>query len=436
MLLKGGKMKNYLDENVLDAAFNRLRYVFEHFDNVYFSVSGGKDSSVMIQLADMIADEMNKEYDILYIDLEAQYKNTIIHMEELKGNLKHVRDFYWVSLPMQLRNAVSQLQPKWVCWSPTQQDIWVRELPACSININNNIFPFFTVGMEFEEFIIDFAKWYKEEKGGLVGAGIGIRSDESLNRWRTITSDKKETYKDKHWTTLLKSNQKSIEDVYNFYPIYDWKTQDIWAAVSQLDLLFNEVYELMYKNGLSIHEQRLCQPYGDDQKNGLDQFKALESETWEKVLNRVNGVNFGNIYARSSALGNIKSAKPNNMNWQQYAIFLLESIGIYNKELELHYRAKIIKFLSYWEKHYGCTIEMVVDEADSKLEATKKVPTWKRVARALERNDFYMKRLSFSQTKSDNEKLHNMIKKYDNLLSAENTNDKHLKEQLEVVNGN
>jgi predicted phosphoadenosine phosphosulfate sulfurtransferase len=426
-------MKNYLDKNVLEAAYERLEYVFNNFDNVYFSVSGGKDSSVMIQLADQIALKLNKQYDILYIDLEAQYKNTIKHMEDLQLNLKCVNDFYWVSLPLQLRNAVSQLQPKWICWSPTQEKIWVRKLPIGSINISNNPFDFFKIGMEFEEFIIEFAKWYKEKKGGLVGAGIGIRSDESLNRWRTITSTKKETYKDLHWTTLLKENQKKITDVYNFYPIYDWKTQDIWAAVSKLDLLYNEVYEMMYKNGVSIHEQRLCQPYGDDQKNGLDQYKSLEYETWEKILNRVNGVNFGNIYARTSALGNIKSCKPNNMNWQQYAIFLLESIGLYNKELEIHYREKIIKFLSYWEKHYNCTIEMVTDEADSKLESSKKVPSWKRVARALERNDFYMKRLSFSQTKSDNDKLHNMIKKYDNLLSVENTNDKHLKEQMEVI---
>ena len=44
----------------------------------------------------------------------------------------------------------------------------------------------------------------------------------------------------------------------------------------------------MYKNGVSIYEQRLCQPYGDDQRNGLDQFKALEYDTWSKVLSRVN----------------------------------------------------------------------------------------------------------------------------------------------------
>ena len=142
-----------------------------------------------------------------------------------------------------------------------------------------------------------------------------------------------------------------------FYPIYDWRTEDIWGAVSKLNLKFNYIYELMYKNGVSIYEQRLCQPYGDDQKNGLDQFKALEYETWGKVLNRVNGVNFGNIYCKTTALGNIKSCKPNFMSWQEYTVFLLESIGIYNNDLMRHYYKKIKKFMMWHKTKYGIEIK-------------------------------------------------------------------------------
>lgn len=415
-------MKQYLTYNVYEAFNQRIELILNEFDNVYFSFSGGKDSSVMIQLANIKAKEMNKKFDILYIDLEAQYKNTINHVKELQS-LSQIRRFYWIALPLQLRNAVSQLQPKWVCWSPTQEDLWVRELPKNSININNHKFDWFKIGMEFEEFILEFAKWYKKENGGLVGAGIGIRSDESLNRWRTIHSKTKSTYKDNQWTTLLKPNQ----DIYNFYPMYDWKTQDIWVSISMFDLKYNMIYELMYKNGVSIHEQRLCQPYGDDQKNGLDQFKALEYETWEKVLNRVNGVNFGNIYARTSALGNITSCKPENMNYQEYSVFLLESLGLYNKDLMLHYIQKIKKFIKWWEKEHGCKLEEIPDEADTTLEAMHKVPSWRRIARAIERNDFYMKRLGFSQNQYDEKLLKTMIEKYDNLFDVKNTTDTHLK---------
>ena len=102
--------KIYKEKNVLDAALERLHYLFESFDHLYFSVSGGKDSSVMVQLADRVAREMGKTYDVLYIDFEAQYAHTIAHIQELKA-LPCIGTFYHVALPMALRNAVSMLQP-------------------------------------------------------------------------------------------------------------------------------------------------------------------------------------------------------------------------------------------------------------------------------------------------------------------------------------
>lgn len=234
---------------------------------------------------------MNKKFDILFVDLEAQYRHTIEHIEELK-QLSQIRDFYHITLPIALRNAVSVLQPKWICWEEESRYLWVRDMPEDSININNCPFDWFKKGEEFEEFIVQFADWYQKKYNEKVACGVGIRTDESLNRFRTIAfQDRKVTFEGHNWTTKLKVSEKHV-DVYNFYPIYDWAAEDIWGAVSQLDLKFNYIYELMYKNGLSIYEQRLCQPYGDDQRNGLDQFKALEYDTWSKVLNRVNRSKF------------------------------------------------------------------------------------------------------------------------------------------------
>lgn len=76
--------KKYLEKNVLEATIERLKIVFTEFEHVYFSVSGGKDSSVMVQLANRVAKEMNRTFDVLYIDFEAQYRHTIEHIEELK----------------------------------------------------------------------------------------------------------------------------------------------------------------------------------------------------------------------------------------------------------------------------------------------------------------------------------------------------------------
>lgn len=408
--------KKYLNKNVYQVALERYDFIFQEFDNIYFSISGGKDSSVMWQLALQKAKEYNKKIDMLYIDLEAQYKATIDHVEEVIEDDEHINRVYWVCMPLNLRNAVSIVQPRWTCWGKEDKKKWVRPMPKNKwvINEDNCKWGWFRPQMEFEEFIILFAKWYADEYGK-AAAGIGIRSNESLNRFRTIISERKTPYKNKPWTTQVKVNSKPI-NAYNFFPIYDWRAEDVWTAVSKYDLKFNEIYELMYKNGLSIYEQRLCQPYGDDQRNGLDQFKALEPETWEKVLHRVNGVNFGNIYARTSLLGNIKSEKPDNISWEQYAVYLLESIRIYAPELEDHYYRKIKTFMSWYEDKENITVEKIPDETDKKLESSKKATSWRRIARAIEKNDFWMKRLSFSSTKTDIERLNELKKKYSNIL--------------------
>ena len=418
-------MKVYQEQNVYDACVERINIVFDKFDNVCMSLSGGKDSSTNFQILLQEAKKRNRKFDVLYIDMEAQYLMTIQHIRdliELAG--EYIRDLYWVALPLSLRNAVSVFEPRWICWEKEKRDLWVRgdEYPKESINEDNNIFPFFRYAMEFEEFVPEFEKWYAEKNGGMCAHMVSICADESLNRWRTIASDKKIKLEDYQWTT----KNRQLEKTYSVYPIYDWKVDDIWTAVAKLNLIENPVYELMYKGGMSVYLQRLCQPFGDDQKNGLDQYKQIEPDNWERLLNRVKGVNFGNIYCRTSALGNIKSEKPAHLSWQEWSIFLLESIGIYNPDLEKHYANKIRKFLQYWEDKCGVKLEDVPDEADKHLESQKVVPSWRRIGRALERNDFFMSRLSFGENKSDINYLKSMISKYDNLVDEREQNSKPL----------
>jgi predicted phosphoadenosine phosphosulfate sulfurtransferase len=422
--------KIYSAEDVLTAAMERINIIFSHFPHLYLCVSGGKDSSVMLQLCASVARRQGRKFSVQYIDLEAQYQATIQHIEGLRRKTADVVDrFYWCCLPLSLRNAVSVIQPKWICWDLNDRNKWVRDMPDYDCVINENNLPeewtWFYKGMEFEEFTYKFSQWFQKIHGDSVGVGIAIRSNESLNRFNTIVSKRKETFQGYGWTTKLRVPEPDCE-IYYFYPLYDWRTEDIWGAVSQLGLAYNEIYELMYKNGVSIHQQRLCQPYGDDQRNGLNQFRALEPETWERVVNRVHGVNFGNIYARTSLLGNIKSEKPSEMTWQQYTVLLLESLGLYSPELRDHYYRKINTYLVWWASH-GFPLEKIPDEADRKLEAKKKAPSWRRIARAIEKNDFWLRRLSFGPSKSDVRLLMQLRGQYQDFIHLEDAQDKQMR---------
>lgn len=400
-------MKKYLEINVYEAAKERLRVIYSEFDRVCVSFSNGKDSGVLLNMAIEVAREMDKlPVHTLYIDFEAQYKHSIEFTYEM-FNKKEVKP-YWVCLPIHLRNGVSQFQPHWICWDKNKEEAWVREMPKHKGVISDiNYFPFFRVGMEFEEFVPEFAKWFS--KGKKTCQVVGIRSDESLNRYRTIASDSKITYKNYQWTTKLFRDDDS--EIYNAYPIYDWRTKDIWIANGRYGYKYNKIYDLMYMAGLTIHQMRLCQPYGDDQRKGLYLFKMLEPETWAKVVNRVEGANYGNRYSENdkTTLGNYKVNLPKGHTYESYAKFLLDTMPPYLRE---HYQKKIDKFWAYWKKE---GFEKMPDKSDPKMEASKKAPSWRRICKVLLKNDYWCKGLSFSQTKKEMERQLQMIEKYQQL---------------------
>jgi predicted phosphoadenosine phosphosulfate sulfurtransferase len=384
--------KIYLNNNVLDAAKERINYAFDNFEKITISFSGGKDSTVMMHLVMDEAIKRKKKVGLLFIDLEGQYKLTIDHIIECyKLYADHV-DPYWVCLPIHLRNAVSVYETFWMCWDAEKKDSWVREMPK-EINVikDYNYFNFFHPGMEFEEFVPEFAKWYSQ--GEPCAVFVGIRTDESLNRFRTISSKSKITHGGKPYTTRV------IEECYNIYPIYDWKTQDLWIYhAKNKKLPYNRLYDLMYKAGLTIHQMRICQPYGDDQRRGLWLFHLIEPETWARVVARVNGANSGALYVNDSGniMGYRKINKPEGHTWESFANLLINSMP---PKTKLHYQNKITVFVKWWiDRGYENGIP---DEADYRLEQERKVPSWRRICKSLLRNDYWCKGLAFTQTKSD-----------------------------------
>jgi predicted phosphoadenosine phosphosulfate sulfurtransferase len=382
--------KNYLNKNVLEASIERIEWTFDNFEKIYISFSGGKDSTVMIHLVMAEAIKRKQKIGVLFVDLEGQYKITIDHIQNIYDTYAEYIEPYWVCLPIHLRNAVSVFETHWVCWDNNRKKDWIRELPKNCIN-DTDYFPFFYDSMEFEDFVPEFGTWYAEGKN--CACFVGIRTSESLNRWRTIASDKKKKFEDKKYTTLVK------EKVYNVYPIYDWKTEDLWIYHSKFkNNRHNELYDLMHMAGLTIHQMRICQPYGDDQRRGLWLFHLIEPETWAKIIARVNGANSGALYINES--GNIngyrKITKPEAHTWKSFSNLLINSMPPKTKE---HYENKIAIFQKWWiEKGYP---DGIPDEADIKLESEKKVPSWRRVCKSLLRNDYWCKGLSFTQHKTE-----------------------------------
>ena len=263
-------MKVYKKENVFQAAQKRISETFDAVEKVYIAFSGGKDSSVMFHLVMMEAVKRKRKVAVMFIDFEALYSETIRHAQEMFEMYADNIEPHWICVPMLLRNATTNFEPQWVTWDETKRDIWVRDMPKWA----NTDYPFLHGKVEFEEFIVMFAQWYSE--GKKTGGFIGIRAQESLHRYCAIATWEKIglTLNGWRWTT------KTGENCWNIYPIYDWLTEDIWTFHAKFPHLpHNQIYDRMQQAGVPLSDQRLCQPFGDDQKRGLWLYHIIEHET-------------------------------------------------------------------------------------------------------------------------------------------------------------
>lgn len=409
------ELRRGLGIDVLTAARERIAYVFDHFERIYVSFSGGKDSGAMLHLVMDEAIRRGQRVGVLFIDWEAQYQHTIEHVREMLDLYRDHIEPFWVALPLRTVNAVSMHEPEWTCWDPEKRDLWVRQPPKDAIT-DTDYFDFWKPGITFEEFIVEFGRWYATR--GLpktdrtiayerTAAFIGIRTAESFNRLLKLRVKKnREFYRGRMWLLRQKS---TLLGVYSAHPIYDWRVEDVWTYFGRERKPYNRLYDRMHQAGLSLHQMRICEPYGEEARKGLWLFHVLEPKTWARVAARVAGANSGALYAKESGniLGNRRIVKPDHMTWQEYALFLLGTMPPPTAE---HYKNKIAVYVNYCMSNFPQYQHGLPDETDGDL-GSKDIPSWRRICKVLLQNKYWCEPLSFSPTKSESYERYKRIMK-------------------------
>lgn len=401
--MSGGGGKVYLaDTNVYQAALVRMRLVFDHFETVVVSVSGGKDSGVLLELARREAVSRGRQIYALFVDPEAQYQATIAHIERTILNDQTIIPI-WICVPLLWRNAVSVFQPHWRTWDPAERDRWVRPIPGHDCVISDPAaLPFYDLNFGVDEIVTEFPRWFKAQLGTTSYASlVGIRADESFHRYTAIKGKRKKAnyiFPDGHkvkWSTV--PNEKEPEIV-NLYPIYDWRVEDVWKFTYDAGMAYNKIYDLMYLSGVPLVEQRICQPYGDEQRRGLDQWAKIEPETWALALDRVAGVNFGARYSGQKLLGYHRGILPPGHTWQSYTFLLLSTVPDVVRERYLANFAIALEW--YAKKRFIHSISDVVDD-DTPLENPTgfNIPSWRKLCLSVLKNDFSGNTLDINFTK-------------------------------------
>lgn len=422
--------------SVLDAAKSRLRYIFQEFDNVQVSFSGGKDSGVLLNLALLVAKEegYQNKLGVFHLDYEAQYTATTEYVDQVYNDLGDAVENLRCCVPVKVNTCTSMHQTHWWPWHPDQRDIWARDLPEYCLGESS--FDFHHRDMMDYEFQSKFGVWnHQRKKAKKTAVLVGIRSDESLDRWRTIVSDRNiNKYNGNTWST------KQAENVYNFYPIYDWRTDDVWVANAKFGWSYNKLYDLFHYAGLTPHQMRVASPFISAAKGSLQLYKAIDPHVWGKLVSRVNGVNFTALYGSTKAMGWNKITKPSHLSWKDYALFLLDTLP---SESAAGFRKKLETSIKFWRNKGGVLgesalqdlssagIEFEVGEAGNyktnklpvRMEYADEInskdfaliPTWKRLCVTIMKNDHVGKYMGFSQTKAETEKRRAAIEKYKDL---------------------
>jgi predicted phosphoadenosine phosphosulfate sulfurtransferase len=428
-------MKKYLDKNVYDASTERLDFIFLNFEKVYISFSGGKDSGVLLNLViDYVRkNNINKKIGIQILDNEANYEYSLTFMHKiLKANLD-ILDVYWCCLPITLPCTVSSYETDWQCWGVNDQKRWIRPMPKEDyiVNIDNHKFNFFKENMQYDNFWDGFAEWYAD--GKLTANLIGIRADESLNRFRAIANDNKETLKGNIWT------KKNTTNVFNCYPIYDWKTKDIWVANAKFNWLYNELYDVFYMAGLNIAQMRVASPFMSESKSSLNLYRVIDPNVWQRLCARVMGANFVATYGKQLDYKSFKL--PEGHTWKSFVKFLLNTLP---EETSKNFKMRFIQSFKYWGRigrglkpqvikdlskiginyslngktvHGSKELDRVIiksfpDHVDGLSGNHSDVASWKRFAITILKNDHTCKYMGLAPTKEKLERLKQIKHKY------------------------
>ena len=429
----------YTGQNVYEALQERLRFLFEEFENIYVSFSGGKDSGLLLHLT---LDFQRKHYPhkrigVFHQDFEAQYAVTTEYVTRTFDRIADEVEPYWVCLPMATRTAVSNYEMFWYPWDDKKEELWVRPMPKRPyvINLQNNPMTTYHYRMHQEDLAKQFGRFYRDSHGGgKTVCLLGIRADESLSRYSGFLH-KQYGYKEQCWITG------QFKDVYTASPLYDWSVQDVWHANAVFNYDYNHLYDMYYMAGRSPHDMRVASPFNDSAKDSLNLYRVLEPGTWAKLVGRVRGANFAAIYGRTKALGYRNLTLPEGHTWESYTKFLLDTLPA---RVRNNYIEKFRTSIEFWHhtggglpeecirelrdrgydiqlngvsnytvlRHYRVIFKGKIPDHTDDIQTTKDIPSWKRMCYCILKNDHTCRFMGFGLSREQKKRVEVLRAKY------------------------
>lgn len=298
-----------IGRDVLSVARERVREALKICDTPVVSFSGGKDSTVVLNLVLEEAAAMRRlPVDVFFADEEIVAPETIEYVQRV-ARRRSVR-LFWSCIPLRHRNACSKKQPWWYTWNPKERELWIREMPAKACRAESYPFVPWTTIQEQTQTL------FSARRGSVVQF-LGRRTQESLTRFRMIALRRGE------FAFLSRNPQTHMRWA---DPIYDWKASDVWTAIKTCGWDHNEAYDLFSALGIPASQQRLAPPYGEEPSRQLWVWQRCWPEMWDRMQHRVFGADAGKRYTRTGVYAyrdNTLLGPQRGETWKKYIDRLL-----------------------------------------------------------------------------------------------------------------
>lgn len=307
-------------EDVLTATNKRIEFLFDNYDNIQLSFSGGKDSTVLFHLINEEAKKRNRKFILYFQDQEAEYSATIDMVAWAMAQPNVIP--LWYQVPIFMTNAASHQQLFLWAWGPNEK--WVRDKNPLAIHSIKNKYP-----KRFNKFNLWVGQQLRRRKGSCVSI-IGLRAEESPDRRFVLFGEDSEMF----WL------RRKVEP-FKAYPIIDWSYKDVWKYLIENDFKYNKIYDKMYMLGGSLRSFRVSNLVHEKSFRCLTDLQELEPETYNKLEERLQGVHSASIYGNEKLMYSIKKLPERFKTWKEYKDFLLKSI---HPDLEKLFRYQWSRF--------------------------------------------------------------------------------------------
>ncbi len=307
----------YINKTVLECAKERIETIFDEFENIIVSVSGGKDSTVLVHLALKEAHKRDRRIGIFFLDEEVVYDSTIKQVDYIMNLYPENTIKLWFQIEFNLTNATSFKDGQLICWERGKHKIWMRPKRADSIRYKPWDRSTETIRNKNKGFgFYDALENFQRSRPNTCFL-IGLRATESPNRWRAVS--KNPGHKDLYWTTSIGNGS------VNAYPLYDWNFHDIWKYIYDNDLKYSKIYDFQHKKGLGLQEIRVSSLIHEKSFKALVDLPEFEPKTYDRLLRRVEGISVGKLYGKDNKMLQVRKLPKNYKSWKQYRDFLLET---------------------------------------------------------------------------------------------------------------